>query len=107
MAEFCNQNKTWHLRSFLGGVVFATLTVGAVYGLFARVVQQFLVGAVTVGDLAVFGTAGLCLRTAVEAAISSSNRAWGHTPSLASLQEFLQMQPQLPRTGELTLSQAN
>ena len=98
MTEFRSQNRRRYLHSITGGVIFAVLTTTAVYGMFLRVLQRFLQGVLTVGDIAIFGTVGLRLRSVLETAVASSSSALQHALYIANLREFLRLQPQIEPT---------
>ena len=53
MSEFRDRNRDRHLRSFVGGAVFAVLTVVAVYYMFDKVVTRVLLGELSVGELSI------------------------------------------------------
>lgn len=98
MTEFCMQNRRRYLRGFTEEVTFAVLTTAVVYGMFLRVLQRFLKGVLTVGDVAIFGTVGLRLRSALETAVASSNTTLRHALYISNLREFLNIQPQIEST---------
>ncbi len=77
MTEFRNQNRSRYLSSLKSSSAIAFLTSFAVFGLLANVLRRFLAGTVTIGDVAVFGTVGLRLRTSLEAAVLSCTSALG------------------------------
>jgi len=55
MTEFRDVNRKRHRRSFVGGAIFAAMTIVAVYAMFAHVVSRVLSGILSVGDVAIFG----------------------------------------------------
>lgn len=87
--EFHEQGKKRYRQSFFSGVVFVSLTSFAVYGVFSRVLSRFLQGLLTVGDIAIFGTAGLRLRSSLEGVIISSSTMLRHALYVTNLKEFL------------------
>jgi ATP-binding cassette subfamily B protein len=101
MTEFRNQNRSRYLSSLKGSSVIAFLTTFAFYGLFANVLRRFVAGAVTIGDVAVFGTVGLRLRNALETAVLSGTSALGQALYIANLREFLSMQPKIKQNSGL------
>jgi ATP-binding cassette subfamily B protein len=91
MIEIRDQNRGKYLSGFLGASAIAVATSIAFYALFARVLRGFLAGALTIGDVAVFGTVGLRLRGALETAVLSVSGALGQTLYIANLREFLSL----------------
>ena len=89
MAEIRDQNRGRYLSGFLGAVAIAVATSVAFYAVFARVLHGFLAGALTIGDVAIFGTVGLRLRGALETAVLSVSGALGQTLYISNLREFL------------------
>jgi ABC-type multidrug transport system fused ATPase/permease subunit len=66
MLEFLNQDWKLHVKGFRAGMTFGVVATIAVYALFVRVVFRAIEGAVTLGDVAIFGGATTGLRNAVE-----------------------------------------
>jgi len=97
MTEFRDVNRKRHLRSFVGGSIFAGLTICAVYVMFGRVVHRVLSGALSVGDVAIFGVAALRLRNALESIVLSSASSLTHALQVAHLREFLEVTPVIRR----------
>lgn len=98
MSEFRDQNRSRYLSSFKGGSVVAVLTIVSFYALFANVLRRFLIGTLTIGDVAVFGTVGLRLRSSLETAVMSSTSALGQALYISNLREFLSIQPRIKAT---------
>jgi ATP-binding cassette, subfamily B, bacterial len=97
-SEIRGQNLSVYLSSFKGDSLVAVLAIGAFYALFANVLRRFLVGTITIGDVAVFGTVGLRLRGALETAVLSSTSALGQALYISNLREFLSIQPRIKAT---------
>jgi ATP-binding cassette, subfamily B, bacterial len=93
VGELQEQNRKRQLRVFLGGSVDAVLTTIGVYVALVRVVQQAASGALTVGDVAVFATAGLRLRSALESVASSTVSVLEHVTYISSVSDLLAIQP--------------
>jgi ATP-binding cassette subfamily B protein len=93
MIEFRDVNRRRYRKILLGGAADAVLTTMVVYLAFIRVVQRTLAGILTIGDIAIFGTAGLRLRSALERAASSIADVLADTLYIANVREFLHMQP--------------
>jgi len=97
MTEFRDVNRKRHRRSFVGGAIFAAMTIVAVYAMFAHVVSRVLSGILSVGDVAIFGVAALRLRNALESVVLASTSALTHALQVAHLREFLEVTPVIPR----------
>lgn len=105
LMEFKDLNRSRHRKMFLGGMVDAVLTTLAVYGVFVRVVQRTVAGTLTIGDIAIFGVAGLRLRTSLGSTASSISSVMAHTLYIANLREFLTMYPRRkPAPGRVSES---
>jgi ATP-binding cassette subfamily B protein len=98
MGEFRDINRKRHLRSFVGGSLFAGLTILAVYAMFWRVVNKVLTGVLSVGDVAIFGVAALRLRNALESVVLASASGLTSALQVAHLREFLEVTPVIKRT---------
>ena len=97
MTEFRDVNRKRHLRSFVGGSIYAALTILAVYAMFGRVVHKVLTGVLSVGDVAIFGVAALRLRNALESVVLASASGLTHALQVAHLREFLEVTPVIKR----------
>jgi len=97
MTEFRDVNRKRHLRSFVGGSIFAGLTILAVYGMFWRVVHKVLTGVLSVGDVAIFGVAALRLRNALESVVLASASGLTNALQVAHLRAFLEVTPVIKR----------
>lgn len=93
MREFRDQNRRRYGLRFFGASASAAVTTVLVYGLFLRVLQRVFAGALTIGDIAVFGAAVLRLRGAVDQAVASSASALEELLFLGNLRAFLALEP--------------
>lgn len=93
MGELRQQNRRRQLHVLLGGSANAVLTTIGVYLALTRVVQQAVTGALTIGDVAVFATAGLRLRSALESVAGSTASLLEHVVYIANLRDLLGLQP--------------
>jgi ATP-binding cassette subfamily B protein len=98
MTEFRDVNRKRHRRSFVGGSIFAAMTIIAVYAMFAHVVTRVLSGILSVGDVAIFGVAALRLRNALESVVLASTSGLTHALQVAHLREFLEVTPVISRS---------
>lgn len=105
MTEFRNQDLQLYRKALLGGGVFAVLATLAFYALFFRVVFLALHGKLTVGDVAVFGSASTRLRATLERTIVSLSSALEQTLYIANLREFLAVRPTLSRLPDTPVKQ--
>ncbi len=98
MSDFRDRNRLRHVRTFVGGSLFAVLTTLAVYFMFGRVVSRVIAGDLSVGDIAVFAMAALRLRNALESVVLSSTRGMTQALYISNLREFLDVKPVIQRT---------
>ena len=98
MSDFRDRNRSRHVRSFVGGSMFAVMTTLAVYFMFGRVVSRVIAGDLSVGDIAVFAMAALRLRNALESVVLSSTRGMTQALYISNLREFLDVKPVIERT---------
>jgi ABC-type multidrug transport system fused ATPase/permease subunit len=101
---FIEQDRSLHRRNFAGAAVFGALSALAVYGIFSRVVVRALEGALSVGDVAVFGGAAMGLRNSVENVVIGIRDAFQHTLFISHLEEFLRTKPRLHASGRRELA---
>ncbi len=99
MADFRTRDRALHLRSLKGGALSAVATVAALYLLFVRVAARTITGAVSIGDLAIFGGAAARLRNSVDVSIGSLAVAFEHALFISDLRRFLQARPTLAAAG--------
>ena len=104
MGEFRDQNRSRYQSSFRGSSIIAVFATIAFYALLANVLRRFLAGALTIGDVAVFATVGLRLRSVMETAVLSTTNALGETLYISNLKEFLSIKPQMKKASGLKLS---
>jgi ATP-binding cassette subfamily B protein len=79
----------------VAGSADAILMAIGVYMALLRVVQQSITGALTIGDVALFATAGLRLRTALEMVAASTTSLMEHVAHISNLRELLAIQPRV------------
>jgi ATP-binding cassette, subfamily B, bacterial len=100
--EFRTQDDRLLFRRFWGAAVFVVVSLGGLYFLFARVISRVIAGALTLGDIGLYGGALLRLRNALDSAVSSLSSAIAETLFAADLAEFLKTEPRIVPTGGLT-----
>jgi ATP-binding cassette subfamily B protein len=102
VAEFRDRNVVHFRRSYRWGSFFALLTTVAVYLVFARLIAHVVAGALSVGDIAVFGVAALRLRNALETVVTSSTRGMAHALFISHLSDLFEIEPAIPKSVGLT-----
>ncbi len=93
--DFRNQKVRRYFTEFIGGSFFAVFMGIAIFGIFLRVVHQAVGGVLTVGDIAIFGLAGMRLGGALESLVLQSARGLANLLYIANLQEFLKVKPEM------------
>ena len=95
MSEFRDQNRRIYTAAFLGNTLFDVLTVTVFFALLVGVYRRFVQGTLQVGDVLVFGTVGLRLRSALEGTASFISKANEHALYVSNLRQFLEMRPRI------------
>lgn len=103
MSEFRDQDRKLYIRSCIINVIFAFLSITAVYAAFTRVCFQVTKGALTIGDVAIYGVAVTRLRGTVENTIMAVVTALEQMMFITNLIEFFQIKPQITSKANLTL----
>jgi ATP-binding cassette subfamily B protein len=93
MESFRDRDRRLHSTEFLGSWIFGTAMTLVFFGLFFRIVQRVVVGALTIGDVAVFGAVSTRLRQSVDRAIIALSSARQNAMHVSNLIEFLALQP--------------
>ena len=93
MTEFRDQDHGLSLRSLRGSLLFSVLATLGLYALFARVAVRVLAGAITIGDLAIFGAAIARLRSLLEAEVGQLTGVFELMLNVSDLRQFLATQP--------------
>jgi ATP-binding cassette subfamily B protein len=95
ITQFRDQDRLLHRRSLAGSSVFAAVTTVAFYAIFVRVVLRALAGALTVGDIAIFGGATSRVRFTLERLIQSISSAMEQTLYISNLIDFFNVTPDI------------
>lgn len=99
MTEFRDRDRKLYLYGLTGNIVFAVLSIAAIYFAFGRATFHVLNDGLTIGDIAIFGTAASRLRAAVESLIGNvSNLRW-QAMHISNLVTFFDIEPQLTDAG--------
>ncbi len=100
MREFRDQDRKLYQRGFIINAIFAILSTTVAYVVFARVAFRVLEGALTIGDVAIFGGAAIRLRVSIESTIFNVTKALEQTLYISNLIEFFKIKPQVsPANG--------
>lgn len=95
MQGFKDENRKLYIRRFIVNMAFAVLSTTAAYMVFTRVAFKAVGGALTVGDVAVFGTAAVRLRISIEMSILDAAMAIEKALHVSNLREFFSVQPRM------------
>ena len=95
LREFRKRDRKLYLRNFYGSALFALVTTLTFFTVFFRVIFKVIDGALTVGDVAVFGGATARLRFSLEGSIRSLSSALEQTLYISNLIAFFDEKPQM------------
>ena len=104
ITQFRDQDRLLHRRSLAGSSIFAAVTTVAFYVIFVRVVLKALAGALTVGDIAIFGGATSRVRFTLERVIQAISSAMEQTLYISNLIDFLSVKPGIRNASNLVPS---
>jgi ATP-binding cassette subfamily B protein len=104
ITQFRDQDRSLHRRSLAGSTIFAAVTTVAFYVIFVRVVLKALAGALTVGDIAIFGGATSRVRFTLERVIQSISSAMEQTLYISNLIDFFNVKPRIRSGSDLVPS---
>jgi ATP-binding cassette subfamily B protein len=99
VAEFRDQNRKLFRRSMLNDFLFVTATSVALYVVLGRVVGKVIAGALTVGDVAIYGGATVRLRRTLEVIVSAVSSVQEGMLYISNLRDFFDIKPQLIDTA--------
>ncbi len=103
MAEFRDLRARYQRFEFLGNLAFALLSVVAVYLAMTRAAFAIVDGRLTIGDLAIYGSAAAQLRSLLERSIGLVVRLRWDLLHVGNVRAFLALAPRAPcRVGTLT-----
>ena len=98
--SFRDRDRDLHRREFLGSWLFGAAMVLVFFGLFFRVVQNAAAGALTIGDVAVFGAVTGRLRLSVDGAVTAITASMQETLYISNLLRFLEERPSVVAAQE-------
>ncbi|MCP4399857.1 MAG: ABC transporter ATP-binding protein [bacterium] len=94
LRTFRDRDRKLYLHSFCINMAFAVFSATVVYVALLRVGFRAVTEGLTVGDVAVFGSAATRLRLIVEDTVKTSTTAMEQTLYISNLIEFFNIQPQ-------------
>jgi ATP-binding cassette subfamily B protein len=95
MGDFRERDRKLYLRNFRGSSLFALATTITYFMVFFRVIFKVMEGALTVGDIALFGGATARLRFGLEGTIRSVSSGLEHTLYISNLIAFFNEKSQM------------
>ncbi len=95
MEEFRQRDRRIHTVAFIGNSLLSILSTAALFAVMAMVYQQFVQGRLLVGDIVLFGTAGLRLSSALERVVLDITKTMENALHISSLRQFLDVQPRM------------
>ncbi len=96
MSEFRDLRASYQRFEFLGNLAFALLSVVAVYLAMTRAAFAIVDGRLTIGDLAIYGSAAAQLRSLVEGSIALVVRLRWDLLHVGNVRAFFALAPQAP-----------
>ncbi len=97
MAGFRDQDRRLQMRVAGARALFVLVTTAAFYGAFAWVAYRALRGALTIGDVAIFGGITARLTASIEVLVTSVSNAMEEALYISNLMEFLKVEPGIVR----------
>ncbi len=92
MSEMRNENRKLYQRGLWGNLVFVTFATAAMYALLVRVAGSVLGGALTVGDVAIYGGATAKLRSVLQSIVVSIAAVREGVLYISNLREFFELE---------------
>ena len=99
MTKFREEDRDLYWRTLVGNTFFVVLATAGFYALFVRVAQRVLSGVLTIGDVTIYSTTTIKLRTNLQAIVLSIRDVREQLLYLHDLRHFLAVQPSAPTTG--------
>jgi ATP-binding cassette subfamily B protein len=98
--RFRKENHKLHWQSLMAGSASAILLSFVFYAIFGHVLLRVLRGALTVGDLAVFGAAAARLRSTIDESIGFFGLAVEKALYIDNLRRFLAVRPRIEQRAD-------
>lgn len=99
MTKFREEDRHLYWRTLVGNTFFVVLATAGFYALFVRIAQRVLSGALTIGDVTIYSTTTVKLRSNLQDIVLSIREVREQLLYLHDLRHFLQVEPQMPTTG--------
>ncbi len=106
MTKFRDQDHQLYWRAFAGSFLFTALSTTAFYAIFARVVLRALGGALTVGDVAIYGGMTSRLRNMLNTLIMIISDTLEQTLHLSTLIDFFSVKSRIMSSSGMTPTSA-
>jgi len=103
--EMRTENRKLYQRGLLGDLVFSTLATAALYGLLIRVAGGVFSGALTVGDVAIYGGSTARLRSVLQSIIQSIGAVSEGVLYISNLREFFEIETKKDEVKNSNLTQ--
>lgn len=103
--EMRTENRKLYQRGLLGDLVFSTLATAALYGLLVRVAGGVFSGALTVGDVAIYGGSTARLRSVLQSIIQSIGAVSEGVLYISNLREFFEIETKKDEVKNSNLTQ--
>ena len=101
MTEFRDLRARYQRVDFLGNLAFALFSVVAIYLAMSRAAFSIVDGRLTIGDLAIYGSAAAQLRALVEGSIATIAALRWDMLHIGNVRAFLALAPERPRHAAL------
>jgi len=95
MEEFRQRDRRLHTVAFIGNSVLSILSTAALFAVMAVVYQQFVQGRLLVGDIVLFGTAGMRLSAILDRVVYDITTTMENALHISNLRQFLEVQPRM------------
>lgn len=99
MTKFREEDRHLYWRTLVGNTFFVVLATAGFYALFVRIAQRVLSGALTVGDVTIYSTTTIKLRSNLQDIVLSIREVREQLLYLHDLRHFLQIEPKMPTAG--------
>ncbi|MGE0679795.1 MAG: ABC transporter ATP-binding protein [Candidatus Binatia bacterium] len=104
MQAFLQEDRILALRGFTSNLSFTVLSIIIFYLTFIRVALQAIYGALTIGDVVMYGGAAPNLRRFLDNFVGSVTAVLEHVLHITNLKEFLDLRPSAEPNTVITLT---
>ncbi len=95
MREFRDQDRRLYMRGCVINMIFACLSISAVYIALTQVAFRAAQGGLTIGDIAIYGTAASRLKSIIHGTIFSITKVLEQALYVSNLMVFYSIKPQI------------